>query len=175
MSNQGRLIKVMLLLIAAMTAGALVLLGLEGKPIKPMAYSLSSQARLSPLHTALDTESGLTPGRWQQIEYTYLKNAGQLTSRFGPTGSLATGYHFIISDGSVGNDGQIFPSLRWRRQLSCQKPDGSSCGNGNIRICVIRSRAFPTGTPQQNRRLVNLVSKLTKNCQIAIDDIVLVK
>ena len=47
MSDQGRLAKVMLVLVVSMTIGALVLLSLQGSPIKPMPFSLSSQSRLT--------------------------------------------------------------------------------------------------------------------------------
>ena len=175
MVNQGRLIKVMLLLVAAMTGGALILLGLEGKPIKPMAYSLSSQAQLSPVHKVLDIDVGVELRRWERVEYCYRANKGGLSSRFGLTGTLAMSNHFVISDGGVGKDGQIYTSVRWRRQLACQGAGGRRYGQGVVRICVISSTAYPEGTPRQDQRLVSLVSNLTKQCQIAAGDVSLVE
>ena len=67
MVSQGRLTKVMLTLIAAMTAGSLLLLTLEGKPIKPMAFSLSSQTQLTSVENALCTETGIKPDYWKNL------------------------------------------------------------------------------------------------------------
>ena len=164
MVSQGRMVRVMVLLMAAMTAGALVLLALEGKPIKPMAFSLSSQTRLRSAHVALATKAAIEPGRWEdQIEVSYACNNGALSSQVGP--ALSMNYHFVISDGSVGQDGQIFATTRWTKQLGCPVPGDSPQANHTIRICLICDGAPADPSPRQRQQLETLVCSLGKHCQ----------
>jgi len=168
MLNQGRLLKAILLLMVAMTAGALILLALEGKPIRPvpMGYSLHSQCRLNSSDIDLQTEVGLELGRWRDIKVYFELNNGCLSSRFGPTGTLAISYHFVISNSgnSTGKDGQIYPTNRWRSQLPCLNvPAGSE---RTLRVCLLRDSAESKQTVIQGRQLDILQSKLVKLCQI---------
>ena len=175
MVNQGRLVKVMFVLVAAMTTGALVLLALEGKPIKPMAFSLSSQTQLSSSHAVLDTDTALKPGHWRSIEFSYQPNNGQLSGRFGLTGEMARQYHFVISDGSVGHDGDIYTSGRWRSQKRCYKANGKVDSQNIIKICLINSASHPKGSPWQARKREILVSRLIKRCQLSQHSVVSAK
>jgi hypothetical protein len=170
MVNQGRLVRVMFVLVAAMTTGALVLLALEGKPIKPMAFSLSSQTRLSSfssLNAILDTDTALKSGHWQRIELSYQPNNGQLSGSLGLTGELARQYHFVISDGSAGHDGDVYTSQWWLNQKPCYQASGAVDSQGLIKICLISSPDHPKGSPWQARKLETLVSGLIKRCQLS--------
>jgi len=170
MVNQGRLVRVMFVLVAAMTTGALVLLALEGKPIKPMAFSLSSQIRLSSfssLDAILDTDTALKSGHWQHIEFSYQPNDGQLSGSLGLTGELARQYHFVISDGSAGHDGDVYTSPQWLEQKPCYRTDGTVEPQGTIKICLISAPAYPKGSQWQIRKLETLVSGLIKRCQLS--------
>ncbi|MCK4629058.1 MAG: hypothetical protein KAT56_08635 [Sedimentisphaerales bacterium] len=166
MLNQGRLLKAVLLLMVAMTAGALILLALEGKPIRrvPMGYSLLSQSRLNSFDIDLQTEVGLELGRWQDIKVYFELDNGRLSSRFGPTGTLAISYHFVISNGSTGRDGQIYPTNRWRSQMPCLNTSTGS--ERTLRICLLRDSAKSKQTGNQGSQLDILQSKLVKLCQI---------
>jgi hypothetical protein len=166
MAHQGRLTKVMFALMTAMTVGSVVLLSLEGKPIKPMAFSLASerQSPLSSVHSVLGTQVGLDIARWQRIEITYRANAGQLSSEQGLTGSLALAYHFVISDGSGGQDGEIFVSHRWTKQLACVDPLQLPGGDNTIEICLIGDPGNPQCSPTQARRLERLARSLMRHC-----------
>ena len=166
-SDQGRLTKVMLLLILAMTAGALVLLGLEGKPIKPMPFSLATQRQLTSVNTAMGTDVGIEPGRWQRVEVSYRTPPVQMKLEEGLTGEFAAAYHFIISDKNTGTDGQIYASDRWTKQLSCLHPTQGAYDNQTIRICLIcRDSGRRSSSDLQAQQLQKLVSKLVKSCQI---------
>ena len=168
MADQGRLVRVIFLLMAAMTAGALVLLALEGKPIKPMSYSLSGQARYSTVHKVLGAESGIESDRWQRVEVFHRSNNapdGRL-SALGPVGSFAMEYHFVISNGGVGRDGQIYASPRWIRQENCLAWPDNPAPNGVIRICLIAQPEEPSGTPSQRSQLQSLVASLKRHCQM---------
>jgi len=166
MAQQGRLTKVMFALMTAMTVGSVVLLSLEGKPIKPMAFSLASerQSPLSSVHTVLGTEAGLDVARWRHIEISYRANAGQLSSEQGLSGSLALNYHFVISDGSGGQDGEIFASHRWTKQMPCLSPSGLVSGEDTIEICLMGDPANPQCSPTQARRLERLARSLMRHC-----------
>ena len=171
MTDQGRLTKVMFALMTAMTIGSIVLLTLEGKPIKPMAFSLASevQSPLNSVQTVLGTDVGLDMARWQQIEITYRANNGQLTDDQ-LTGSLALSYHFVISDGSAGiQDGKIFASHRWTKQLPCLNRTTVSDTSKTIRICLIGDPEYPQCTPNQARQLELLASSLIRHCQCDLD------
>jgi len=169
MANHGRLMRVIFLLMAAMTTGALTLLALEGKPIKPMAYSLSGQTRLSAAHKALGAEIGIASDRWQKVEVFHRSNnspTGQLSS-LGPVGSFAMEYHFVISDGSVGQDGQIYAAPRWTRQENCLSSlSDTSVINGVVRICLIAKPDEPGATPVQRNQLQSLIASLKRHCQM---------
>ncbi len=165
--DQGRVTRVMFSLMAAMVAGSAILLTLEGKPIKPMAFSLSSQTQnsLDSVHAALGASAGIQPEKWDRIEISYRSNQGQLSDNQGVTGSLALEFHFVISDGTAGNDGQIFGSHRWTRQLACLDLDNQFEPMGAIRICIIGDPKDPQYTPEQARQLENLASTLIRSCQ----------
>lgn len=170
MENQGRLIKVIFLLMVTMTAGALVLLALEGKPIKPTGFSLTGQSILKPVSNALGTEAGIEPGRWQNFKICFVDNNGRLTQENGPTEELLTGYHFIISDGSDNHDGQIYATQLWSKQLSSGGPFSSDNRLQSIRICLIRPHGYANksiSTPHQANQLETLLKTLIKQCQMS--------
>jgi hypothetical protein len=167
MESQGRLVKVMFVLIFAMSAGALILLALEGKPIKPLPFSLASQMRLNSPDHALGTEIGIQPGRWLSVEVSYRPNQGQLSQRYGLVGELAESHHFVIADPSSGNDGQIYASQRWVKQLSCKDSPDNPLDKRTIRICLLTGDpSRPISSNRQAQQLDNLVSTLVKYCRI---------
>ena len=167
MVNQGRLVKVMFMLMAAMTTGALVLLALEGKPIKPMPFSLSSQTQLRSTHYALGTQAGIELGRWQRVKVCYQSSLAQFTTQSnGPTGTLATDYHFVISNGTASQDGRIYATSRWTKQLACLGTDGTDLSMRTIRICLISDTDPPSCSAQQYKQLNELADGLIKHCRI---------
>lgn len=165
MVNHGRLAKVIILLMLSMTGGALLLLTLEGKPIKPMPFSLSSQVRLPSVELTLGTENGIDRDRWRDIEISYHSNNGYLSDEFGLSGPLAREYHFVISDGSGGHDGEIYASHRWTKQLTCEQSPGAFANPDTIRICLLGDAKTRQSTPRQIRQLEILVKSLDRNCR----------
>ncbi len=168
MADQGRLIRVIFLLMAAMTMGALTLLALEGKPIKPMAYSLSGQIGSPAIHKVLGAEVGIESDRWQKVEIFRRSNNGPngRLSSLGPVGSFAMEYHFVISGGEIGYDGQIYASPRWSRQENCLTSENTSDLNGVVRICLIAKPGQSNGTSSQHCQLKLLVASLKRHCQM---------
>lgn len=166
MANQGRLVKVMFSLIAAMTLGAFILLTLEGKPIKPMDYSLSSELKtpLDPVYQALATDTGIEPDRWQEIEISFYPNHNSWNADTEPSGSLALDYHFVVSNGLGQSDGLISTTSRWTRQLACLDSDDSRNMQKIIKIALIGDPVMRNRTPKQDRQLEVLVSNLIRHC-----------
>ena len=164
MVGQGRLAKVIVSLIVAMILGAVVLLALEGKPIRPMAFSLSSQVQLPALEQALGAKGEIEPGRWSRIELSYRPNKGQLSRRHGLTGELAVGYHFVVANGNGAEDGEIFASHGWVEQRRC--PDGDGAGDERtIRVCLVRDTDQPAITERQLQQLETLLGSLNRHCR----------
>ena len=164
MVNQGRLVKVMIVLMVAMTSGALILLTLEGRPIKPMPFSLSRQTQLTDIDDALTTTSGIEIGRWKRIQLAYEPNNGRIADSKPLTADLALKYHFVIADQPAG-DGKIYTSPRWIRQLTCLSPDAKN-NSHNIRICILLGPEQNSCSPRQDRQRQALVLSLVKQCQI---------
>jgi len=175
MANQGRLIKVMFLLLVAITTGALVLLGFEGRPIEPMAFSLSGQSRLTPVYKVLGTEKGIAAERWERIEVSYDREVGDLSGRFDPEGVLCQKYHFIIVADAQGRGGCIYASSRWVKQRSCLNSSRSPLAQRTIRVCLAGNPQDPIKSPQRQQQLENLTSSLIRHCQLKPTDIQWIK
>ena len=158
--------KVLLCLVASMTTGTFILLSFEGRPIKPMEFSLSSeiQAPLKPVHQALGTEQGIALGRWKRIEISYQQDNGFPVDGEHLSGPLALEYHFVISNGPDANDGTIIATPRWTHQLACIDTINPSLAQETIRICLIGDPLLRERTPKQERRLEALVSSLIRHC-----------
>lgn len=168
MFNQGRLIKVMLLLMMAMTAGALILFALEGQPIKPTAFSLSSQNRMPEIRKTLGIQHDVDLGPWRDIEITYEANNGQLTRDGRLTGSFSSQYHLVINSATINEQGPIFASQKWSVQSPCHIPDYSSATRQTIRICVIKTSDCENGTSRQARLLDTLLTYLVRHFQVDV-------
>lgn len=167
----------MLLLMAAMTAGALMLLALQGKPIKPMAFSLSSQIQLTAAPNLLDAQLStptIDPDLWRRIEICYrTSNAPEalapVAAQQGLAAALALEYHFVIDSGHAGGlDGQIYVSSAWTEQRPClYRSDRLDLPTpqDTIRICLIRGAQQTAATSAQGQQLEALMSSLTSNCR----------
>lgn len=156
----------MFVLFFAMTAGALILLALEGKPIKPMPFSLASQNQLSTLQSALGTQPGVEPAQWNRIEVTYRTENHFVAGYPEPRGVAVNQFHFLLGNGQIGRDGQVFASSRWGRQQACLRDSRGSYDAQTIRICLIcRPGISPAGTPMQIQQLQNLTDSLVRFCR----------
>lgn len=168
MDTQGRLAKVMLALVGAMTLGALILVALEGQPLKPLPFSLASQIELPAVDLAAGTETGISPGKWRRIEVFWRHAGDACTSKGHLDQEFLRAYHFIIDDGSLAVDGRIHVSNLWKQQLACAS--GPQTGSGEtIRICLMVSqneRGKLASTGKQKQQLDALVSMLVRFCQI---------
>ena len=167
MTNHGRLVKVLFSLMAAMTIGAFILLTLEGKPITPMDYSLSSELNtsLGPAYRALSTETPMERGRWQEIEISFYSNPEGWTPDGQLAGPMAIDYHFLVSNGPDQYDGLITTTPRWVRQLACLDSDETRNTHETVKIALIGDPVTRNRTPKQDRQLEELVSNLIRHCR----------
>jgi len=167
MHHQGRLLKVMLTLVVAMTSGSLILLALEGKPIQPLPYSLSTETLLNPVETALQTEIPIELGRWRRIDVSYQSNQGQFSPQLGLTGEYEQKYHIIIPDESTEPNNHIYSTYRWTKQLPCFDPPNGLVNQQVIKICLLTDNNTQNAcSPIQVRQLQNVVDYLIKTCDI---------
>ncbi len=164
--NQGRLRNVMVALIVAMTSGSMLLYCLQGKHLKPMGYSLSAQQSISSSNDFAQTAIKVSPDNWSRIEITYQPAERSLLPQTGQDRPTTSKYHFVISDGTNGYDGQTYHSQHWDRQRACQVQDYSWDASKVVRICVISYNASKSGTPRQTTQLENLVDDIRKHCRI---------
>ena len=174
MNNQGRLINAILLLAVSMTAGTFILLAFEGKPFKPVAFSLSSSSEINTTvsRATVGTKDGITQGKWKSIEITYSTSLHEIQNSR-TTGNLNIKNHFVICDGTSGCvDGQILATTTWYNQMPIQD---ALFSKDTIRICIISPSGQFKPTPWQSNRLESLVNCLVKHCNIPMDQIRTVK
>lgn len=164
MGSHGRLITVIVVLMVSMTGGALVLLALEGKPIKPMAFSLSSEIQMRSINQVMGTDAGIQAGRWKRVEICYEASKEHPMKGDQLSPGLTMQYHFIIGDGRNGQDGEVYASHRWIKQYSCLDPAINQSDEGTIRVCLMGNPSVHRSTPRQARQLETLVSNLNRHC-----------
>lgn len=85
------------------------------------------------------------------------------------------GYHFVITNGAGGPDGNVEIGTRWKKQKwgahTGQTP-GNEYNNFGIGICLVGNFDETMPTPQQLRSLEELVSFLNKAYNIDTDNII---
>ena len=172
MNNQGRLINAIVILTVSMTVGTLLLLVLEGKPLTPVAFSLSSSSEIntSVSRETVGTKNGILPDAWEKIEISYINSAREIANSR-TTGNLDLANHFVICNGSNGTiDGQILATTTWYNQKNVNDPLNSNV----IKICMITDSSYKP-TPWQFNKLESLVKCLARHCSIPLDQIQTVK
>ena len=172
MSNQPRVVKVLAALLVSMTAGAIVLMTLSGKPPKAGPFSLSSYIGLPPIKEAVHSRVTQRSDRWSSVEVYYsgtrAGNPGQLASLHGLARSEDLNCHFVVCNGNGGENGQIMATEKWQRQWSIT-PGRTWYGESQaIRICVIAPGRSPDNMPTeyQIKRTDALVEKLCQGFNI---------
>ncbi len=157
----------MLALMVAMTSGAFILFSLEGKPIKPMAFSLSATQTQLCLKTSdssvLGTQVPIQSGRWSHVEISCLPTRGQIRWHSGPTDRMAAEFHFVITNGKGAEDGKIFTTSRWEKQISCLDSQGNPEASGKIKVCLITDSKNTPCTALQMKQLDSLVIHLVRS------------
>ena len=170
MSNQPRVVKVLLALLVSMTAGAIVLMALSGRPPLAGPFSLASYIGLDPIAEALRSRVAQQPQRWRSVEVyfsgTPAGNIEQLTSLYGLPKAEDLNCHFVVCNGAGAGNGQVLSTPRWQRQWSIVSSRAWSGLNQTIRICVIADGKDATHTEYQIKRTYALIEKLSQKFTI---------
>ena len=170
MSDQPRVVKVLVALLVSMTAGAIVLMALSGRPPLAGPFSLASYTGLDPIAEAVHSRVAQQPQRWRAIEVyfsgTTAGNIEQLTSLYGLSKAEDLNCHFVVCNGSGGGDGQVFATEKWQRQWSIVSSRAWSGPNQTIRVCVIADGKGSPATEYQIKRTYALIEKLYQEFSI---------
>ncbi len=175
MPNQARVAKVLVLLLASMTIGAITLLALGHNPPSAGPFSLWTYYRLDPVQKAISSKAAQSPDRWNRIEIYYSGtkggDIGQLVSLSGLSSAEDVNFHFCLCNGLGAEDGQIQATEKWQRQWSLI-PDRTWYGSSQtIRICLIADGKTNYPTDCQIKRLETLLDGLCRKFHIPPESI----
>jgi len=170
MTNQARVSKVLISLMASMTVGALALMALDNQSLSGGPFSLASYTNLNPIEQVALTVKPADPANWNRIEISYSRTlAGsiqQLAKLDGLTSSADLNFHFVICNGRGETDGRIQAAEKWRRQRPCL-PGENWYGTGRtIRLCVIADGFKTLPTDCQLKRTAALAETLARKFDI---------
>jgi len=170
MPNQARVVKVLAVLLASMTIGAIVLMTLGHNPPSAGPFSLWSYYCLNPVKEAISTKVAQFSNRWNCIEIFYSGtesgNLESLTELNGFTDSADINCHFCLYNGFGGIDGQIQSTDRWLNQRSAIPGNNWYGSDQTIRICVIAEGTSSRPTDCQIKRIQILVEELRRRFSI---------
>lgn len=173
MTNHSRTVKILISLVAGMTAGAGLLMLLDQKAPSEGAFSLSSYTRLDPVDFVIAHPGGNYA--WNRIEVFFSGTTGgnldTLAQGWGLRNSEELNFHFVVYNGLDGRDGLIERTDRWVRQHSAMPSPRWYGSAETIRICVISDGVRATPTESQIRRTTTLVEKLGRQFGIRTEDI----
>ena len=164
MASQNRTVAVLFTLLAAMTAGAVVLMSLDNYAPSAGAYSLSSYLRLDPVEDVVKNTLQTAPAQWVGIDVFYSQTPGGNAQELGLLAGLSDGqasqFHFLVCNGNGADDGGIQASAQWGRQTA-------SGQQGVIRVCVIGDGQTTLATNSQIQRTNALIESLTRSFNIS--------
>ena len=154
-SNQPRVVKVLVALLVSMTTGAIVLMTLGNNAPSAGPFCLSSYYRLDPVNKAIFSRAAQSPDRWDRIEIYYsgtnTGNIEQLALLSGLADPEDINFHFCLCNGRGGEDGQIQATEKWQKQWPLI-PDRTWYGSSQtIRICVIADGKTTASTQQTKK------------------------
>ena len=175
MPNQARVVKVLAILLASMTIGAIILMTLGHNPPSAGPFSLWSYYCLNPVKEAISSRAAQFPNRWNHIDIFYSgTESGNLNSLIelnGITDYADINCHFCLYNGFGGVDGQIESTDRWQNQRSSIPGDNWYGSDQTIRICIIADGISSRPTDCQIKRMQVLVEGLCKKFHIQSDSI----
>jgi hypothetical protein len=175
MPNQARVAKVLAILLASMTTGAIILMALGHNPPSAGPFSLWTYYRLDPVKNAISSQAAQSPDRWNRIEIflsgTKTGNIEQLASLNGLTKLEDINCHFCLCNGHGGRDGQIQPTKKWQKQMSATTSRTWYGSSQTIRICIIADGKTTYPTDCQIKRIQVLVEGLCKKFSIRPESI----
>ncbi len=170
MSNQPRMLKVLLVLIVSMTSGTVVLIALGNNPPSSGLFSLSAYRQLEPIENALASSAPQETERWNSIQIYYSRtaagNIAQLASLAGLVRPGDLNCHFCLCNGKGGIDGLLEATEKWQNQWSCVQTPTWYGNSRTIRICVIADGQTILPTDSQRKRVTEIVEALCRKFNI---------
>jgi hypothetical protein len=179
-ATQLRVWKALLMLLVAMTSGAMVLMALGNNPPSAGAFCLSSYYKLASAEQALMSNVVQEMGRWKRIEVCYSGTKGGniewLAHLQGLSDSQDLECHFVICNGILcnglgGEDGQILTTERWYAQQSVCPSQYGTGDEETIRICVVADGRSIYATDCQRARVRALTDTLCTRFWIGLDSV----
>jgi hypothetical protein len=175
MANKTRVTKVLAMLLASMTIGAIILMALGHHPPSAGPFSLWTYYRLNPVQKAISSPAAQSPDNWNRIEIYYSGtksgNIEKLASRKGLTSPDDVNFHFCLCNGSGGNDGQIQATEKWKRQWPLIPGPTWYGTSQTIRICIIADGQTMAMTDCQIKRIEILLDELCRKFRIRPESI----
>ena len=175
MSNQPRVAKVLAALLVSMTIGAVVLMSLGNAPPAAGPWSLCTYRSLTPVQKYVSSRAAQSPSRWNCIEIYYSGTArGNLKELLAGSGAAKPedlDCHYVVCNGSGGEDGDIQPTEKWQRQWPVVPSRTWYGTRQTIRICVVADGEQSRPTECQVKRTEELIGELRKGFQIPADSI----
>ena len=156
------------MLVVSMIVGAIILGALGYHPPSAGAFCLSDYHRLMPVKAIVLSRTTQTAERWNRIEIYRTSEIGELDSLKRVVRSIDTNCHFVLCNGRVGCDGQIFATEKWKQQISVNRPSYRNNGQDErtVFVCVITNGPKDRPTNYQMKRTEILVLELCRRLSI---------
>ncbi len=168
---RSRQTKVLVVLVISMIAGAVILGALGYHPPSAGAFCLSDYHRLIPVKTIVLCRTTQAPERWNRIEIYRTSEIEEFDSLKHIVRNIDTNCHFVLCNGRVGCDGQIFSTEKWKQQVSVSRPTNHNVRQNmqderTIFICVITDGPKDRPTHYQMKRTEVLILELCRRFRI---------
>ena len=175
MTDRARTSNVLIALVVSMTAGALILIAIDGNALSAGPFSLASYTSLGSIEKVAQSPITIQPNTWRNIEvsfsYTIAGDLAQLTRDKNITSPKYLNYHFVISNGSGQKNGKIVSTEKWNLQRPAI-PTGKWQGSPQtIRMCIVADPIRQGPTECQIKRTQALIETLSRNFNIPTEQI----
>lgn len=175
MANKTRVTKVLAMLLASMTVGAIILMALGHHPPSAGPFSLWTYYRLDSVQNSISSTATQSPDRWNHIEIYYSGtksgNIELLASQNGLASPDDANFHFCLCNGDGGKDGQILATEKWKRQWPLIPGPTWYGTSQTIRICMIADGKTAYPTDSQIKRIETLLDRLCRKFRIQPESI----
>lgn len=168
---RSRQTTVLVVLVVSMIVGAIILGALGHHPPSAGAFCLSDYHRLMPVKTIVLCRTTQSPERWNRIEIYRTSEIEKLDSLKRIVRNIDTNCHFVLCNGRIGGDGQIYATEKWKQQVSVNRPSYHNIWQGvrderTIFVCVITNGPKDRPTNYQMKRTEILVLELCRRLGI---------
>ena len=168
---QSRQTKVLVALVVSMIFGVVILRSLGYHPPSAGAFCLSDYHRLMPVQTTVLCRTTHVPGRWKRIVIYRTREIQEIDSLQSIVKNIDTNCHFILCNGRIGGDGQIFPTEKWAQQKPVVHPSHQDVrtttqDEGTLYICILTNGSTDRPTNTQIKRTEALVLELCRRLRI---------